>query len=297
MNKHARNREKLVDSIETDILSRIEFLERQFYRLAVAHLVEVLDVKDQKIVNKTSNFTVLTSLGKFKEKFRKEHVRPLLFQMAKKFVKIVQANTQYFKSVAGYIPDGQVKKVERNAMAKFGLQMAGSKVKIVPNGFLDSAVTFEDAYTKVREVANTAIAGEVKLIDMKRLVKKSILPDSKHGPIKHRLLTNVNDVYAQFDRMAQKDYAQELGFRAFIYQGGTIKTTRTFCREKNGKVFTIDEAKEWEGQEFDGKNANYNALRDLGGHNCRHFASWISDKQAIRRRPELAQVWGIKSKA
>lgn len=295
MKKEINKRKNLLSSIESDIFKRIEFMEREFFRLAYAHLVEVLDIDESRIVNKTSNFVVLNSLAKFKKEFSAKKVTPLLLDMAKKFVKVALANTQYFKSIVKVSPS-KANKIEAGSLAKIGLRRVDNKIQIVSGGWLNQVGDFNDAYLKVREAAQTAIAGNVKIKDMKRLVKKSVLPDSKFGPIKHHLITNVVDSYAQFDRMAQKDYADELGFRAFIYQGGTITTTRDFCRKRNGTVITLEEAEQWREMSWDGKNENYEPLRDMGGHRCRHFASFISDKLAISRRPELADIWGIKTK-
>ncbi len=105
------------------------------------------------------------------------------------------------------------------------------------------------------------------------------------------------DTYAAVDRTAQKLWAGKLGLKAFIYAGGKIKTSRLFCIHNNGKVFTTDEAKEWESMigEDDGpmwSEGTYEPLRDMGGHRCRHSPNFISNREAISRRPELESVLG-----
>ena len=87
---------------------------------------------------------------------------------------------------------------------------------------------------------------------------------------------------------------------AFFYQGTEIKTTRDFCKVRKGKVITREEALTWgtssdelggytnkaQGQ-FNGKNANYNPLVDIGGHNCRHHLDWIPNELAVQLRSDL----------
>ena len=98
-------------------------------------------------------------------------------------------------------------------------------------------------------------------------------------------------MFARHDRNVQKKYAERIGLRTFIYTGGLIQTSRDFCEDRNGKVFTIEEAEEWKDLNWDGKPEIYNPLIDLGGYNCRHFPAWISAKEAIRRRPDLKQYF------
>jgi hypothetical protein len=79
----------------------------------------------------------------------------------------------------------------------------------------------------------------------------------------------------------------KLEYRAFIYEGGIYDDTCDFCKERNGQVFTIREAEEWKNLEWPEKNEGYNPLRDMGGRDCRHFPSYISDELAVVMRPEL----------
>ena len=78
-----------------------------------------------------------------------------------------------------------------------------------------------------------------------------------------------------------------LEFKAFIYEGGIYDDTCDFCKERNGKVFTIKEAEEWKKLEWPEKNENYEPLKDMGGTDCRHHPSWISDSLATILRPDL----------
>jgi hypothetical protein len=95
-----------------------------------------------------------------------------------------------------------------------------------------------------------------------------------------------------------------MGYQCALYQGGIIATTRPFCKKRNGKVFTRDEIKlfgtskdKFGGYErkgdgyFKGKyKSGYNPLTDAGCYNCRHFYNWISNRLAIRLRPELKPI-------
>ena len=97
------------------------------------------------------------------------------------------------------------------------------------------------------------------------------------GGLQSQYNTFIYDTFQQIDRLESGIYAKEIGMEAFIYSGGKISTTRKFCCQRNGKIWTVDEAKKWRNLNFQGKNKNYNPLVDLGGYNCRHSTQYISN--------------------
>ena len=76
-----------------------------------------------------------------------------------------------------------------------------------------------------------------------------------------------------------------------------VRTSRPFCVKNNGKVFTTEEAQSWENTIGDKNGVQwnddpYNPLTDMGGFNCRHLPNFISNQEAISRRPELGNILG-----
>ncbi len=96
--------------------------------------------------------------------------------------------------------------------------------------------------------------------------------------------------------------AKELGLQAYLYQGGLIKSSRLFCKKRDGKVFTDFEIARFgtvkdayggytnkaEGV-FSGKTEPYDPVVDLGGYGCRHGLSAIPNVLALRMRADLAE--------
>jgi hypothetical protein len=97
----------------------------------------------------------------------------------------------------------------------------------------------------------------------------------------------VQDTFAENDRRISNEYANELQLNYFIYQGGEIKTTRTFCEERNGGVYTREEGEAWNSLQWDGMKEGNNIFVDGGGYNCRHYLDWISYELAKQLRPSI----------
>lgn len=81
------------------------------------------------------------------------------------------------------------------------------------------------------------------------------------------------DAFAISDSSYSMLVASELGINWFRYEGGIVKNTRDFCKERDGKFWHIDEIRSWASDDWQGKNPkttpdNITVLR--GGFNCLH---------------------------
>jgi len=141
--------------------------------------------------------------------------------------------------------------------------------------------------------------------ELNKIASKSKSYDKSMGWDIKDLEFNIN---MQYSRMYNKILAEELDMKYFMYQGGLLTgmNSRDFCREHNGHVYHVEEAKEWvmwtpskaiNITEFNQQDFNsvppymnypgYDPLVDLGGYNCRHFLGFISDRLAKKSRPDI----------
>jgi len=105
---------------------------------------------------------------------------------------------------------------------------------------------------------------------------------------KHYIDTGVYDLLSVQDNVVNKVYADQLGLNHFVYSGGEMKTTRDFCKARDGKVYTEEEVLSWQSRDWQGKNPNLSIFDAVGGYNCRHVLAPISQELAEALRPELA---------
>lgn len=159
-----------------------------------------------------------------------------------------------------------------------------------------------DAIKKDYELVTGKLIDEItnKLIqryienDLERVRKRvdAYLTDVKSNAISSKIMGNAFDANASIDLIESRltkalntevvtsataidngltvIAGQAQGFELFVYVGGIIETSRDFCRERDGKIFTIQEINSWDNEQ--GLPANIY----LGGYNCRHHLSPIS---------------------
>jgi hypothetical protein len=94
------------------------------------------------------------------------------------------------------------------------------------------------------------------------------------GATAGQIETEVRTNLAGFQRAITLSKAEEVGADYFLYIGGLIETSRPFCIERDGKVFTADEIATWD------NGQGLPADIYLGGYNCRHSLRPISKELA-----------------
>jgi len=90
------------------------------------------------------------------------------------------------------------------------------------------------------------------------------------GQVETEIRTNL----AGFQRAITLSKAEEVGADYFLYIGGLIETSREFCKERDGKVFTAEQIASWD------NGQGLPADIYLGGYNCRHSLRPISQELA-----------------
>lgn len=92
-----------------------------------------------------------------------------------------------------------------------------------------------------------------------------------------------NDAIMNFHNKVNVSKAEDLGIREFLYVGDIMNTTRSFCRERAGGVYTREEIESWV---YDWTGKAGPPMEYRGGYNCRHHwrpirKEWIGDRDRI----------------
>lgn len=92
--------------------------------------------------------------------------------------------------------------------------------------------------------------------------------------LRNTLKTEINTAVAGFERSVTLKKARDNGFTRFLYVGGIIETSRDFCIERDGNIYTQKEIDSWD----NGQGLPANVY--LGGYNCRHSLTPVDDTTA-----------------
>lgn len=276
--KYMIRRSDLVDGLLSILERKVAESERRLLDLTIQEFVDKLQLtEDGKVRNTLYNKRLLANIDKIFERFGKTAGVEIARLIAQGVQSVVNFNGEYYKmftTQAQLLPISAT--VKEFVKSWLGLTERGA---VKPNGYLDTLIKDTTVKNQIKDFALRSVIGQQGWIESKRQLGTIV-----SGRMRQYYRNFVYDTYSQVDRATGEVYAEKLGLNFAVYEGGIIKTTRKFCRERNGKVFHRSEI-----QAFDpptAKPPNYNPFTDLGGYGCRHHLNWIPETLAYVMRPD-----------
>ena len=273
--------EKLIEEIE----KKLSTSSNEMAKIILKMFIDKLDTSKGKVLPKFDRNTLTLFNSAFK-KYQDTVKAKLVESIVNDIDIIVDDNDKYYKNtVKSSIPKTEIKKlIDR----RLGINENGSLVRYgYMSGLLDdSGIRSELQKHIFREMFKNA-SFEAFRTGVKTFIVGE--PD-KFGMFQRYYKTFSFDAYAQLNSFTSATYAQKLGLSYFIYNGGLIKTSRSFCKKRNGEVFSTEEAEKWKDDPtltaIESKET-YNWVIDRGGFNCRHTPDFIAQEIAFVLRPDL----------
>ena len=171
---------------------------------------------------------------------------------------------------------GNVSGAETGVMAVVGNMLQSGS-------YLDSVSELSGVKSEIKRFLVTAMSSGYTKKQLSDGIKEIL---SEGGVLDRYFKTYLYDVISQYDRMVARAMADKLELKHFLYSGNIIKDTRDFCIERSGKVFSVKEAKKWNDLHWRGKIEGVDVMVALGGYNCRHWVSYISEELFNKRMAE-----------
>lgn len=280
-------RTDLIDRIISSLEKKVGRAQNVLLKMIVDDLIESLDRDGDIIKNTIRNKRLIGSLETIFNKFNRFQGLELVKSIAEGVRNIIDFNGEYyglFETPAKLEPiQAQVKE---SIGAWLGITERGALEK---NGYLDTILKDATIRNKVRDMTLGGVVSQKGFFEVKKGLA-DYLTDNKTGTgkLKQYYRNFVYDTFSVADRTAAKITADKLKFNYAIYEGGLIKTSREFCRKRNGKVFSRDEISKF--NPTVAKQPGYNPFTDLGGYGCRHHLNWIPDIVAFSLRPDLKGI-------
>lgn len=168
--------------------------------------------------------------------------------------------------------------------------------KIV-NEFNPSRDFYQNLYKQMFIEARTTLVGAGVDVNVINPIIDKIRLGSLHGISKTQLIKELketlrqenqgtrwvkqqaHDLLWQTTRNYQQAVSEDLGIKHYLYAGTQIETSRDFCKNRIGKVYTKDEIESWASLNWAGKisaTTKASIFVYAGGYNCRHTFRPIS---------------------
>lgn len=291
-----KTRAALLEAVQNGLLEKTKKIQGKLFAELIERILQELITEGNVISSDKKNFIIARTVDNVFDQFQRSGNYGLAAAMVKDFNAISNINDTYFGTF-GY-NKARFERVQRKVRAFLKESIGiGADNKIKKGGFLDKLFKDNSIRNEVQKKTFKAITSGQPVSDLVTTIKTYVkgVSDVDGALIKH-IKTFSNDLYSRYDRAQNFLYAKELKLYAFVYDGTIIETSREFCIDKEGKVFTIEEAEEWrndpkllrtKAEKETGVVTDYNPLEDFGRWECRHLGRYVSKAEALRRRPDL----------
>jgi hypothetical protein len=291
-------RTDLITAILDKLSTLVEGNQKKLLTAVIDDFLDKLDTKGGIIQNTLKNKQLLSLFDSVYNTYNQTASIEVIKTIITGVQQIIDFNAGYFAVVAPQTQLAPIKTSVQNTIDSW-LGINTSNGNVTTNGYLDTLITDTTVKNQIRNIVVKDIINQSGYNEAKQNLKDYIEGNNQgpevdgSGPANTGALSKyyrnfVYDTYSQVDRSTANTYADTLELDYAIYEGGIIKTSRPFCRLRNGKVFNREEIQLWgEADPPPAMPPGYNPFTDCGGYGCRHHLNWIPNNVAFALRPDL----------
>lgn len=298
----AKETDKLLDERQRSRFKQLNGIERLLVSRMLAEIkAEVEEGEDGRVKSRKGYASLAKLVDRVFDIMEEQRFGTMASGLASDMRGVLKFNADYFEAL-DLRRKSEFKAIRSAVDARMRERLGiGSDNEPKAKGYLDRLFTTEQARDEVKKMLEKQVRAGVPMRKLERAMRLKVAGSKNTaGVLEKHLGGFILDTYNVADSITNAEFAKRLDLRYFIYSGGLIETSREFCRKRNNQVFTTEEANlEWPKdktlpltkaeREAGGIPAEYVPLEDRGRWNCRHRILYISEEEAIRRRPELAK--------
>lgn len=274
-----RERERLARVLEATLLRKIAGIQRRLYGNALRATSNLQTDQDGNLKFTVKNISASSKIAGALQRQLRNESRTLIKWLVRSLLKLFRANTRYFSAL-----EPRAEQREQQILFRVLLRYGyNTKTKsLTGTGVLSFISSNQIVGTRVAEQINQALSAKTTMSVFKQRFRQFFVNPGGLGLLESQFNRLAQDLFQDFDREAQKSYADELDLAYAIYSGTEIKTTRPFCERRINNVYTREEIDKWNSQSWKGKRPNVPVEVQCGGYNCRHHLSYITSELADR---------------
>ncbi len=301
LEKVFRQRQRLIDLQQKQLIRQVGDIEKAILKKLFMEFLGELNVSDGVIKSGRSEIKLSEAIDRIFKAFEKNEATELARQITSDLSKTFQLNVNYYEGVFNTTSQGgrfsQIFKDVYDVM-KSRLGITGKTT--TPDGYLDRLIRNVPLRDQVKQLTFKAISGNMTIKNFTESLGTTVAGgEGIDGSLTKYYKGFAYDVYQQYDRATNDQFAKRLDLTYFIYSGGLIETSRDFCIKRNNQVFTTEDAANWindpdlpmtAAERKSGTVTNYIPTIDCGRWNCRHMIRYIPESLAKKLQPDLFEV-------
>lgn len=273
-----------IEKRDAAIRSRINQLQEEIFNKLIPDFIAMARLEEIRKQSNKSNMAELARLEAIIKKSMANGFPEVMRETVRAARQVGDLNQMYFSTLMESDRLDEIRdKTTKIINKRLGIDENG---KILKDGFVDKTLRTDKVQKEFISEVKRMIATNADMQSLQGRLKTLILGSAeREGIINRYYNTFATNILNNIDRSNSVVYANELDLNYFYYAGGLIKTSRSFCINKNGKIFTREQAEKWKDDPFivkmyGKKIKDYDPYTEMGGYGCLHTPDWITDELA-----------------
>ena len=264
-----------LNSKEVKLSKDVKRIQNELFDLLIKKAVAELTIGDGGAISRSAkNFTIINNIDKVFDEFNKQHQFEVINAFGKDLLGVTDYVKEYY-TVAGFSKKAILSGLEKAKWVERSIGYVGNDV--IKGGYLDTLMKNEIVRQEVKALMIRNISSNTGLAQLRKDLKDYVKGVGEQaGKLERYYKQYAYDTFNQVDESINMQVADELDLQHFAYLGTEIKSTRQFCQDRIGGVFTRAEAEAWDNEDWGGKSGSF--FPNRGGYNCRHEIGWISEE-------------------
>lgn len=278
-NELEKKRIKLANELEKKLKVKVSNIQARLYSQAVQKISQLAVDSESKLSFSVKNIKTADSVAVLIEQKGIKENKTLLKWLVNQLKKLFRINSRYFKSLRTNNKTSD-DAILRRVMLRYGYDIKTRKIQ--KTGVLSGLAQVSNIAARVGQQIAQSLAARTTINTFKKTFKQFFINPNGLGVVESQFNRFTQDLFQDFDRETQVEYANKLKLNHAVYTGTSMKRTRDFCNQRIGNVYTVEEIDKWNRLEWKGKRPNVPVKVQCGGYNCRHHLSFVSDQRAQR---------------
>lgn len=269
---------RLANELENALKRKLTRLQQRVYSAALG-MVDLQTTQDDRLSFNVRNIQKANRIAVSIQQNTSREVKNLFQWLVNQLLKLFRLNDRYFKSFNKLNQD-RTASILYKVMLRYGYNTKTRRIE--STGILAGLAQVSPIANQIGELISNSLAARTPLKEFKNRFRSVFLNPGGLGLIEAQFNRFTNDLFQDFDRQTQKQFAEDLKLTYAIYSGTIMKRTRDFCDARTNNIYTSEEIAKWNNQNWKGKRKGVPVEVQLGGYNCRHHLSYISEELALK---------------
>lgn len=310
-----KQKETFLNEARTKLENSVLKLQLSLFQDIIESIIPELEIKNSLLTDSKKNYLLVSKLNKIYDTFNIKVIETLLPQINKGINTINTFTEDYYVLTFAELPR-RFEEILRGTEVLTNLKIGLRQDKMIRGGLIMDMLNISPA--DFQNILSKAVTSQMSMKEFIGIIKENITgTEEKSGVLDRQFKRFAYDTYQQYDRAYNKKLSEEFNMKYFSYSGNLVIDSRDFCAAHYNKIWSKDEALDWEtwtvnrgikngefpeGYEIKTKEERRNAvpsylgypgydpITDLGGYNCRHIYAPVPDELAFKLRPELKNI-------